>query len=51
MKNLIEIRTLSLKPGRLDEFHQLYTEQSLPLLKRWDFDVVAYGRSLYDENT
>jgi NIPSNAP len=51
VKNLIEIRSLSLKPGTRDEFHRLYIEQSLPVLKRWNFDVVAYGPSLHDENT
>jgi hypothetical protein len=51
VKYLIEIRTLTLKPGRRDEFHRLYIEQALPLLKRWKFDVVAHGPSLHDENT
>jgi hypothetical protein len=51
VKHLIEIRTLTLKPGTRDEFHRLYIEQALPLLKRWKFDVVAHGPSLHDENT
>jgi hypothetical protein len=51
MKPLIEIRTLTLKPGTRPEFQRLYIEEALPLLKRWNFDVVAHGPSLHDENT
>jgi len=51
MKPLIEIRTLTLKPGTRQEFQRLYIEEALPLLKRWSFDVVAHGPSLHDENT
>jgi hypothetical protein len=49
--HIIEIRSLNLKPGSREEFHRLYVEKALPLLKRWDFDVVAHGPSLHDENT
>ena len=48
---IIEIRTLNLKPGSREDFQRLYTEEALPLLQRWDFDVVAHGPSLGDENT
>lgn len=51
MSNFIEIRSLNLKPDTRDEFHRLYNEEALPLLKRWNFDVVAHGPSLHDENT
>jgi len=51
MNLFIEIRSLNLKPGRREEFHRLYIEEALPLLKRWNFDVVAYGPSLHDENS
>jgi len=51
MSHFVEFRTLNLKPGTREEFHHLYTERSFPLLKRWNFDVVAYGPSLHDENT
>ena len=51
MGHFIEIRSLNLKPGTRDEFHRLYIEEALPLLKRWNFDVVAHGPSLHDENT
>lgn len=51
MNRLVEIRSINLKPGTREEFHRLYIEQALPLLKRWQFDVVAYGPSLHDENS
>ena len=51
MNHFIEIRSLNLKPGRREEFQHLYMEEALPLLKRWDFDVVAHGPSLHDANT
>ena len=51
MNSLIEIRTLNLKPGTREQFHRLYIQESLPLLKRWNMDVVAHGPSLHDENT
>ena len=48
---VIEILTLSLKPNTRDKFHQLYTTESLPLLKKWKIEVVAHGPSRHDENT
>jgi len=51
MNHFIEIRSLNLKPNTRDEFHRLYIEEALPLLQRWNFDVVAHGPSLHDENT
>jgi hypothetical protein len=51
MNHFIEIRTLTLKPGTRDKFHQLYVHEALPRLQRWMFDVVAHGPSLHDENT
>ncbi len=51
MNHLIEIRTLTLKPNSREEFHRLYIEEALPRLQRWNFDVVAHGPSLHDENT
>ena len=51
MNHFIEIRSLDLKPGTRDEFQRLYAEEALPLLKRWNFDVVAHAPSPYDENS
>jgi len=51
MNHLVEIRSYTLKPGTREEFHRLVVEQSMPMLKRWNMDVVAYGPSLHDENS
>jgi len=51
MNHFVEIRSLNIKPGTPEEFHRLYIEAALPLLKRWNFDVVAHGPSLHDENS
>ena len=51
MNHFVEIRSYNLKPGTRDEFHRLFLEEALPLLKRWNVDVVAYGPSLHDENS
>ena len=51
MNHYIEIRTLALKPNSREEFHRLYIEKALPLLKHWNFDVVAHGPSLHHEIT
>jgi len=51
MNHFVEIRSYNLKPGTRDEFHRLFLEEALPLLKRWNVDVVTYGPSLHDENS
>lgn len=51
MKRLVEIRSYNLKPGSRGEFHRLVMEASLPLLKRWGVDVVAFGPSPHDEDS
>lgn len=51
MRRIVEIRTYKLKPGTRTNLHQLVTEQSIPMLKRWEVDVVAYGPSLHDADS
>jgi len=51
MKKLVEIRSYNLKPGSRDEFHHLVSEESLPLLKSWGVDVVAFGPSPHDSSS
>ena len=50
-QEVFEILTLDIKAGRRDEFHNVYVTQSVPLLKKWNFDLVAYGPSLHDINS
>lgn len=47
----VEIRSYNLKPGTRQEFHSLFVEQALPMLKRWKVDVVRYGPSPHDEDS
>jgi NIPSNAP len=51
VSDFLEIRSYSLKPESRDEFHRLFIEEAMPLLKRWTIDVVAYGPSLHDEDS
>jgi len=51
MNHFAEFRSLNLKPGTREEFHRLYVEEALPRLQRWNFDLMAYGPSLHDENS
>lgn len=51
MKHFVEIRSYNLKPDTRDEFHRLFVEESFPMLKRWNIDVVAYGPSPHDQNS
>ena len=48
---LVEIRSYNLKPGTRDRFHQRFVRESLPMLRRWSVDVVAYGPSLHDNDS
>jgi hypothetical protein len=51
MKRVVEIRSYNLKPGTRDKLQQLFMEQALPMLQRWNVDVVAYGASPHDDDT
>ncbi len=51
MNRLVEIRSYVLKPGSGARFHDLVSRQSVPLLKEWGMEVVAYGQSLHDPDT
>jgi hypothetical protein len=50
-EKIIEIRSYNLKPGACEIFHKLFTEQSLPMLKRWNVEVVTFGPSLHGEDS
>lgn len=51
MEKIIEIRTYNLKPGKREEFHKLFVEVAMPILKRWRIEIVSYGKSMHDKNT
>jgi hypothetical protein len=48
---MIEILILNLKPGTRDRFRDIYITESLPILKKWNIEVVAHGPSLDDDNS
>ncbi len=49
MNRVLEIRTYTLKAGKRPEFHALVVAESLPMLKRWNVDVVHVGPSAHDD--
>jgi len=51
MKKFVEVRSLNMKPGSRTQFHRLFLDHALPLLKKWKMDVVAFGPSPHDENS
>lgn len=48
---IVEIRSYNLKPGTRDRFHQTFLKEALPMLKRWQVDVVSYGPSQHDQDS
>jgi hypothetical protein len=46
--HLVEIRSYRLRPGSGPAFHRLVHEVSVPMLREFGTDVVAYGASLHD---
>jgi ketosteroid isomerase-like protein len=48
---VVEIRSYNLKPGARGRFHARFVAEALPLLERWNVDVVAYGPSLHDQDS
>ncbi len=51
MNRIIEIRSYNLKPGTRYAYHKIVIEEAIPMLKRWNMDVVAFGPSPQDDNT
>lgn len=50
-KMITEIRIYKLKENSSRTFNIVFTEQSLPMMKRWKIDIVDYGFSLIDEES
>lgn len=47
---LVEIRSYKLKPKTSEAFHKLVSEKSVPMLRQWGTDVVAFGVSPQEED-
>lgn len=50
-KSVIEIRTYNLVSGEGENFHQFVTDEVMPLLKKWNTNLVGYGPSLHDDDS
>ena len=50
-RRAVEIRSYELEPGTREAFHALMSGQSVPMLRRWNVDVVAYGPSGHDSDS
>ena len=42
---LIQIRTYQLAPDTREAFHRAFVEEAVPMLHRWQHEVVAFGPS------
>jgi hypothetical protein len=51
MKRLVEIRSYKLNPGCAAAFDALVVGASLPMLRAWSTDVVAWGPSEHEPDT
>jgi hypothetical protein len=48
---ITEIRIYKLKSNKIKEYEKLFNEQSLPMMKRWNVNVIKYGFSLDEEDS
>ena len=48
---ITEIRIYKLRENTASVFHKVFTEQSIPMMKRWNVNVLDYGFSLIDKNS
>ena len=51
MSRFVEIRSYALKPGTRESFDRIASQQAIPMLRRWEVDVVAHGPSPHDEDS
>ncbi len=51
MSRFVEFRSYNLRPGSGPSFHTLVSEKSLPLVHKWNIDVLAAGPSLHDQDS
>jgi hypothetical protein len=47
---VLDLRTYKLVPGGRETFDRILRESALPMLRRYEIDVVGYGSSLADNN-
>jgi hypothetical protein len=47
---VLDLRTYKLVPGGRETFDRILRESALPMLRRYEIDVVGYGSSLADSD-
>lgn len=45
---VLEVRTYAITPGNGGKFHELMTEGPVPMLRRWDVNVLFHGPASQD---
>ncbi len=48
---ITEIRVYKLKENSAAHFYKVFMEQSLPMMKRWEINIVDFGFSLIDDHS
>jgi hypothetical protein len=51
MRQTVEIRTYNLKPGSRERFSRIASETVMPMLTRWDTQVIRHGPSEHDQDS
>jgi len=51
MSRFVEVRAYALKPGTREAFDRIASRQAIPMLRRWEVDVVAHGPSPHDDDS
>ncbi|MET0752191.1 MAG: NIPSNAP family protein [Pyrinomonadaceae bacterium] len=51
MSKFVEIRSYNLKPGTRSEFTRIVSAEAVPMLRRWNVDVVAFAPSPHDDDS
>ena len=51
MPRFVEIRSYNLLPGTRGAFHRIVVDEAMPMLARWQMDVVAHGPSPHDADS
>lgn len=47
---VLDLRTYKLLPGGQETFDRIFREGAMPMLSRYEIDVVGYGPSLIDDD-
>jgi hypothetical protein len=47
----VEIRSYALRPDTRNAFHRLMSDEAVPMLRRWQVEVVAHGPSPHDADS